>query len=169
MSKIAVCMRTVFLCGTLAGLSVAHADPRHTDGSMGHHSMASTIGLHHGEAVPVGTPGGHGRELNASWRASLTEDQKGEISFSKLRLRQKEALIEAGIALKQAEIDRVITSDDASDEQLQRAVDELVALKRERALNRYRHLVEVRQLLTPPQRVSFDLDVLSRGGDDHGR
>jgi Spy/CpxP family protein refolding chaperone len=162
-------MQAVLLCGTLAGLSVAHADPQHMDGAMGHPGVAAAMGLHHhGDAAPAKAYGGHGHEPQASWRASLTDDQKGEISFSKLRLRQKQALVEAGIALKQAEIDRLVTSDEAGDEQLQQAVDALLALQREQALNRYRHLVEVRQLLTPQQRIAFDLGILSRGEGGHG-
>ncbi len=163
MSKIAMCLRTAFLCGALAtSLSVAHADPQHPGGAMTDHydDAASPMGLRHGEAGK----GGHGHDPQTSWRASLTDDQKGEISFSQLRLRQKQTLVEAGITLKQAEIDRIITSAEAGDEELQRAVDELMTLKREQALNRYRHLAEVRQLLTPQQRVTFDLGILSRSG-----
>lgn len=166
MNKTAVCLRMALLCGALAGFSAAHADPQHMSGAMEHHGAAMSMGMRHG-AAPMhgGGAGGHGHHAQASWHASLTEDQKGEINFSKLRLRQKQALVEAGIALKKAEIDRIITSAEAGDEELQRAVDELMTLKREQALNRYRHLAEVRQLLTPQQRVSFDLGILSRGDD----
>jgi Spy/CpxP family protein refolding chaperone len=103
----------------------------------------------------------HGAMPHDSWRDSLTGDQKAEIDLARLKLSQAQGVLRAQIELKRAEIDRMITSEDADQDGLQSRVDELVALERDRLTNHYRHLMEVRQLLTPKQRVAFDLDLLS--------
>lgn len=130
-------------------------------------------GMRAGKAPMRGAPmegphgSGHGHGAMASWQATLTDDQKAEIGLSKLRLRQKQSLVEARIALKKAEIAQIVAADDSSDARLLSAVDELMTLERARTLDHYRHLMEVRQLLTPRQRLSFDLGLVS--GDGHGQ
>lgn len=104
--------------------------------------------------------------MASSWQATLSDDQRAEIGMSKLRMRQKQSLVEARIALKKAEIAQIVGGDEGSDARLQGAVDELMALEHTRTLDHYRHLMEVRQLLTPKQRLSFDLGLVS--GDAHG-
>lgn len=151
------------LCGAVAG-APALAQPPHGMGGGGH--SAHMMSGDHGMGM------GHGAERadhGSSWRASLTTEQKSEIALSHLRLRQKQAVVGARIALQEVEIATVVASDENDDARLQAAVDELVGLQKERALNRYRHLMEVRQLLTPQQRVSFDLWVLSDKDGDHHR
>jgi Spy/CpxP family protein refolding chaperone len=118
--------------------------------------------------------GGHGAGMRGEargsvplfWRATLSDDQRAEIGLSMLRLQQRQALVEARIALKKAEIAQIVASDESSDARLQSAVDDLIALERAQTLDHYRHLMEVRQLLTPKQRLSFDLGLIS--GDAHG-
>lgn len=160
MSKISMASAAILCCLALP-LAVA-AEPGHPRGEgMGGHGM-----MEGGHGAGHGMPhDGHG--LAAPWRASLTEDQKGEISWSHLRLRQNQSMLDARIALKEAEIDLIVTGEETGEEALQAAVEELTALEKEKALNHYRHMMEVRQLLTPQQRVSFDLGVLSRKGGGH--
>lgn len=149
------------LCGAVAAGAPALAQPSH--------GMCGGMGGHGGHMMSGGC-GGHGGEHKGdgdTWRASLTAEQKSEISLSHLRLRQKQALVGARIDLQEVEIATVVASDENDDARLQAAVEELAGLKKERALNRYRHLMEVRQLLTPQQRVSFDLWVLSDKDGNH--
>jgi Spy/CpxP family protein refolding chaperone len=122
---------------------------------------------------PTATPeeakvpdGYHPAIPKTGWRETLSEEQKAEIDFAHLRLRQKQALLEAQIGLKRAEIDRLIASEDGDQGSLQNKIDELAALEKERLMNRYMHIMEVRQILTPKQRVGFDLDMLSRHRED---
>lgn len=165
MKKKSIGICAAVLCCAMAGLPAAGAQP-----PMGHHGMEGAPAMGHGQGAAHASGHGHeghGHGLAASWRASLTDDQKGEISWSHLRLRQKQSLVEARIALKKAEIDRIVAGDEGGDEQLQNAVEELMALEQEKTLNHYRHMMEVRQLLTPQQRVSFDLGILARKGGGH--
>jgi Spy/CpxP family protein refolding chaperone len=97
----------------------------------------------------------------SSWMDTVTDDQRAEIDLSHLRLRQKQALLDAQIGLKRAEINRMITSEEGDQDTLQVRLDELAALEKDKLSSYYRHIMEVRQLLTPKQRVAFDLDLLS--------
>ena len=107
-------------------------------------------------------PDGHEHgAMQSGWKDSLTDDQRAEIDLSHLRLSQKQALLRAQIGLKRAEINLLIASEDADQENLRRKFDELAALEKERMTNDYLHIMEVRQLLTPRQRVAFDLSVLT--------
>lgn len=123
--------------------------------SMGGMMKAMPHGMGHGKAR-----GGH--LFGPHWRASLTDDQKAEIDWMHLRLRREQHVLKAEISLKKAELKGLVTGEDMSTEDLRAKVDELLELKREYLLNKYQHMVEMRQVLTPQQRVSFDLGVLSR-------
>ena len=143
-TKMARRAAAALLAAALAPAVPAGADPA---GAMDGPAM------NHGADAPP--PGG------ASWRDSLTGDQRTEIDLARLKLGQKQSVLQAQIGLKRAEINRLITSEDTDQDTLQGRVDELAALEREKLTNYYRHLLEVRQLLTPKQRVAFDLDILS--------
>lgn len=82
-----------------------------------------------------------------------------------LRLRQKQQVIEADISLKKAELNQLVTNENSDTDALRAKLDELLELKGEHLLNKYQHIIEMRQVLTPQQRVSFDLGILS---DRHG-
>lgn len=122
--------------------------------------------------MPMGHPTmGHGvarrgHLFGSHWRETLNDEQKAEIDWMHLRLSQEQRIIKAEMALRKAELNRLVTAEDVSTEDLRAKVDELMELKREYLLNKYQHKVEMRQVLTPQQRVSFDLDVLSPRG--HG-
>ena len=181
MKKKSLGMCAAVLCCAMIGLP-ASAQPQHPGAAAGHgghhggghHGMEGVHAMGHGHGMAHGAGHGkghghegHGHGLAAPWRASLTDAQKTEISWSHLRLQQGQSLIEARIALKRAEIDRIVAGDEGGDAELQDAVDELMELKKEKTLNHYRHMMEVRQLLTPQQRVSFDLGILSGKGGGH--
>lgn len=110
---------------------------------------------HHG---PMHKDDVAGRE----WRSALTEEQKAEIDWISLRLFQKQQLLGAQIDVKEAELNQLIVDEDVTQDQWHTKLDELLQLKREYMMNKYQRLIEVRQVLTPQQRVSFDLDILSR-------
>lgn len=154
------------VCGAVAAAPALAQPPHAMGGAMAGGHAAHMMHERHGS---MGHDADHHAGHGSSWRASLTAEQKSEIALSHLRLRQKQALVGARIELQEVEIATVVASDENDDARLQAVVEELAGLKKERALNRYRHLMEVRQLLTPQQRVSFDLWVLSGKDGDHHR
>lgn len=127
-------------------------------------------GRHGGEGgmMPMGHPMGHGMArgghlFGSHWRETLSDEQRAEIDWMHLRLRQEQQVLKAEIALRKAELNRLVTGEDVSADDLRAKVDELMGLKRDYLLNKYQHKIEMRQVLNPQQRVSFDLDVLSGG------
>lgn len=96
------------------------------------------------------------------WRDSLTDEQKAEIDWITLRLSQRQQLLEAQMEVKEAELNQLLVGDDVVQDQWHAKLDELLQLRREYLTNKYQRVTEVRQVLTPQQRVSFDLDILSR-------
>jgi Spy/CpxP family protein refolding chaperone len=101
-------------------------------------------------------------ETGHSWKAGLTDEQQAEIDWITLRVSQKQQLLDAQISVKEAELNQLIVGEDVTQEQWHAKLDELLQLKREYMLNKYQRLIEVRQVLTPQQRVAFDLEVFSR-------
>lgn len=147
------------LCGSVAGAPALAQPPHGMPGPDGHPPMMGGMHDDHGR-------GGH---HGGSWRATLTSEQKSEITMSHLRMQQRQSMAEAQIRVKEAEIAALIASDESDDAELEARTDELVALKKEVALSKYQHLREVRQLLTPQQRISFDLWVLAGKFKDYHR
>ena len=96
------------------------------------------------------------------WKSTLTEEQRAEIDWITLKAFQRQQLLRAQMDVREAELDQLIVGEDVVQDQWQAKLDELLQLKREYLANRYQRLIEVRQVLTPQQRVSFDLSVLSR-------
>lgn len=141
-----------------SGLAGAQPDTRPMMGMPGHGMTAA----HGGRAMMHGAGHGKGHLFGPHWRETLSDDQKAEIDWMHLRLRQEQYLVDAGIALKKAEINRLIVSEDVDQEKLRAKIDELLELERKRLVNRYQHMIEMRQVLTPQQRVSFDLGILAR-------
>lgn len=148
---------SMLILGTVAIVPVAGRAEMGPDG--GAHGMMKD-GMH-----------GHPRVGDAAdrgWRDSLTDEQKAEIDWITLRLSQRQQLLEAQMEVKEAELNQLLVGDDVVQEQWHAKLDELMQLKREYLMNKYQRVTEVRQVLTPQQRVSFDLDILSRRQIDGG-
>lgn len=108
---------------------------------------------------------GHGYKeyvTGRHWKDALTDEQKAEIDWVTLTLLQSQQPLGTQIAAKEAEINQLIIGEDVDQDLLSSKLDELLQLRREYLLNKYRRMIEMRQILTPQQRVSFDMDVLSR-------
>ncbi|MCC6207300.1 MAG: hypothetical protein IT488_04030 [Gammaproteobacteria bacterium] len=106
---------------------------------------------------------GHRDRTGASgWESLLSQEQKAEIDWITLRSSPRQQLLKAQMDVKEAELNQLILGEDVTQDQWYAKVDELLQLKREYLINRYQRMIEVRQVLTPQQRVVFDLDIISR-------
>lgn len=147
----------------LGSVAVAPIVGRAEPGMMGPDGGAHAM-MHGGAgAHPHGHWGRHDDNVTGrDWKASLSEEQKAEIDWITLRLAPRQQLLKAQIDVKEAELDQLIVGDDAVQDLWQAKLDELLQLKREYLANRYQRMIEVRQVLTPQQRVAYDLAILSR-------
>jgi Spy/CpxP family protein refolding chaperone len=150
---------SVLLLGSIAaipGLGRAEMGMGPGDGS--HPMMRAGAGTHpHGHMMHQ-DDGVAGRD----WKVTLTEEQKAEIDWITLRLFPRQQLLKAQMDVKEAELNQLIVGDDVVEDQWQTKLDEFLQLKREYLANKYQRMIEVRQVLTPQQRVAYDLAVLSR-------
>lgn len=153
--------RLHYICSALLLASMTtvspsgHADPAAAPGDM-HGAMPMMEDSHHHKGMMHGNRPGH------DWRALLSAEQKAEIDWITLRSSQRQQLLKAQMDVKEAELNQLILSEDVAQDQWHAKIDELLQLKRDYLINHYQRMIETRQVLTPQQRVVFDLDVFSR-------
>lgn len=146
----------LLLASMTAVPALGSADPAAAPGNM--HGMTPMMEgpHHHGKMAHGSHSGGH------DWEALLSAEQKAEIDWITLRSSQRQQLLKAQMDVKEAELNQLILGEDVMQDQWYAKIDELLQLKREYLINHYQRMIETRQVLTPQQRVVFDLDVFSR-------
>ena len=110
-----------------------------------------------------GHRGHHGKKLfGPHWKTSLSPEQAQEMDRlrveymkHKMPLKAKSEAIKLGLAA-------LATADEPNVDALNERIEDLLAVKREMMTLKYKHIAAKRRLLTPEQRVSFDMDVLER-------
>jgi Spy/CpxP family protein refolding chaperone len=148
---------SVLFLGSIAAVSgMAHAETGMGPGDGIHSMMVGGAGTgHRGQTRQDDMTG-------RDWKSTLTEEQKAEIDWITLRLMQRQQLLMAQMEVREAELNQLVAGEDIVQDQWQAKLDELLQLKREYLANQYQRMIEVRQVLTPQQRVAFDLAILSR-------
>jgi Spy/CpxP family protein refolding chaperone len=106
-----------------------------------------------------------------SWMGDLTDEQQSKIDQLRLKYKQQKYLLKAKIQQAKTELALLITTDSPNQGAIDKKIDQIVDLKREKMKLKAGHKIEVRKLLTDAQRVHFDMHVLKRatGGKCHGR
>lgn len=100
----------------------------------------------------------------AGWLASLTAEQRQKIDAMHLQLAKEIAPLKAQLRMKKTELKLLVVEDKPDMRAIDKKIDEILALKRQIMHKRYAHKVEMRALLTPEQRVSFDLGLIGKHG-----
>ena len=91
------------------------------------------------------------------WKKTLTEEQKMKADKMHLELKKAMGMLEAKVKLKEAELNSLVTKDKPDANAIHGKINEIMELKKEMMTRKYDHIVEMRSMLTPEQRVSFDL------------
>ncbi len=107
--------------------------------------------------------GGYERQcgLRHSWMEKLADGQKSQIKRLHLELRKEMSVLRAELGVKKAEL-KALTLRDAPDTQaIDRKTDEIMGIRKEIMRKRINHVIDVRKVLTPEQRVSFDSAIMS--------
>ncbi len=127
---------------------LAHGDEgRHGPGKAGH--------------APAKKQGHH---FAPHWAKTLNDAQKLQIDRMHLALARKLVVLKARAALLEKEVNALAARDDADPAAIHAKIDELMAAQGEIMRQRYDHIVEMRAVLTPEQRISYDMAVLERSG-----
>ena len=117
--------------------------------------------------------GGHGMGhlFGSQWMETLTDEQK--VQADKVHLALKKSLIvpKAKLNVKKAELNNLVIKDNPDKEAIYQKIDEILELKREIMHKKNDHKVEMRDMLTAEQQVSFDMKLLGTAGrkKGHGR
>ncbi len=118
------------------------------------HSTAMTRG--HGG---VFGHGGHGR-----WRDTLDKSQKKKIDAMHLALKREMIPLRAELSLRMAELRNMVTVKAPDKTAIRKKIREIGALRDRIMEKRYSHILEMRKVLMPDQRRSFDLEFISGTG-----
>ena len=131
-------------------------------GEMGEHGHSSK-GQHEGMSHGKGMPG------DDSWTETLTDEQRAKIGKMRLEFKKAQSLLKAQITVKKVELATLVAEDSPNQSAIDKKIDEIVELKREKMRKKYAYKVALRSMLTPEQRVSFDMKMLKKAlhGDRH--
>lgn len=143
-----------------AAAGAAVAEPGHMGGGM--HGMK---GAHGGYCDMKKDHMGMGQH----WKYTLTDEQKARADKMHLELKKSMAVLKERLGVAKAELALLVVSDKPDTAAINRKIDDILAIKKEMMRKKYSHKVEMRGILTPEQRVSFDMHVVSGSGGKDGR
>lgn len=154
---------TAILAGALAtGMTAAQANSHH-GGHQGMQGAKPQMGMMAGKGGKHGK--GHGKKhhlFGPAWKTTLTNEQKLELDKLHLAFAKSKLPVKAGLKTLKVQFAILATSDQASAEALEAKIHELIMAKREMMRLKANYIVAQRQILTPEQRISFDMDVIHK-------
>ena len=128
-------------------------------GMMGHHKPGMMMG---GKAMAGKHKKGH-MLFTPPWMKTLSDEQKLEVDRMHVQVAKVEKPLRDKMRLAQRQLNVLATADKPDMKAIERAIEKVSRLKAEIMRNRYQHIVEMRAILTPQQRLSYDMGVLDSG------
>lgn len=110
---------------------------------------------------------GKGRMHWERWRHTLSDKQRATIYKLKLEYVKKKSALKAHIKVTKVELALLVTKNNPGATEINKKIDQFIKLKKKILRNKYVHVIAVRKILTPEQRVSFDLGVMKKA--HHGK
>ncbi len=108
-------------------------------------------------------------KLEHSWKKTLTDTQRSQLERLHLALKKDMSVLRAELAVNKAELKELALRDNPDTRAIERKMDEISGIRKEMMKKRISHLIEVRKIFTPEQRVSFDSMIMSGPGEwEHG-
>jgi Spy/CpxP family protein refolding chaperone len=111
---------------------------------------------------------GPGHLFGPNWRETLTQDQKDKADRMHAQLKKDMTVLESRVKQETAELNDLVLRDRSDMKEVQEKIDKIVDLKRSIMQRRYAHIAEMREMLTPQQRLSFDMGVIRMMGEKKG-
>lgn len=138
-------LSTALIAGTLVVFSLGMVSP-----ALAEHGK----GMHHG----------------GGWKASLTDEQHTKIARLKLDYKKKKYPIKAKLKQAKIEFALLITADKPNQGAINKKIEQIAKLKKEKMRLKANHKIAVRKLLDENQRVEFDMKILRKAyhGKSHG-
>ncbi len=98
------------------------------------------------------------------WVKTLNSDQKTRVDMMHLELDRELVVLKAQEELVQKQINTLVARDHAATNAVYAKIDELMGIKKQILRSRYTHILEMRAILTPAQRISYDMETLGFSG-----
>ena len=129
--------------------------------------------MHEGRMMhDAGKMDGYGAKhgFGHSWKASLTDEQRKKVDKLRLSYKRDKYLLKAKYKQAKIEFALLITKDLPSKSAINKKIDQITKLKKEKFQLKANHKIDVRKVLSDDQRVKFDLAVLKRmAKGNHGK
>lgn len=103
------------------------------------------------------------------WKNTLANGQKAEIERIQLGFIKEINILEARLDIKRAEVRDLLLMDNPDTAAIDRKINEEMKLEKEIAHKEINHILAIRKILTPEQRISLDAEILSSGRALRGR
>jgi Spy/CpxP family protein refolding chaperone len=138
--------------------------------------MAPALAAEHGQGTGMSKHSmsgmGPGMHLGGrGWKATLSDEQRIQLARLRLDFKKKVYPLKARMQQTRIELALLISSDKPSQKSINKKIDALVRLKSEKMRLKAKHKIAVRKILTPEQRVPFDMMMLRKayyGKRHHG-
>jgi len=112
--------------------------------------------------------GEKGHLFAACWKETLSDAQKKQMDKMHLELKKSITVLKAQLNLKKAELNSLVANDAPGNKSIDKKIDEILKLEGELMRKKYEHKVEMRTILTPEQRVSFDMQLIEKSKEKKG-
>lgn len=163
--------------GTLiaTGMPAAHAEKATGYKGMhqAHHGGAQMVqpGKGQGGGKHRGHGMGHGRHhlFGDHWKKTLTPEQKVQLDRLHLAFAKKKHGLMSGIRALKVQLAVMAVADQQQPGAVEAHIDNLLTAKRQLMQTKYSYIVAQRKVLTPEQRVSFDMDVIHKADRAKGK
>ncbi|MCA9473739.1 MAG: periplasmic heavy metal sensor [Nitrospirales bacterium] len=103
------------------------------------------------------------------WTETLTDDQKAKFAKMRLELKKAKSLLKAQIKVKKIELVTLVTEDNPDQSAIDQKINEILALKKQKMQKKYAFKIAIRSMLTPEQRVQFDMSLLKKAVHGKGQ
>lgn len=151
----------ILLTGGLGLATNSLADPEDRMGYGRHHMGYGEhmgYGRHHSDEMPHHGYSRKGKE----WKKTLTDEQRKEIDKLRLAYKKEKYLLKSKTKQAKVEFALLITEDSPDQSAINKKIDQLTKLKGDKLRLKAEHKIQVRKVLTPEQRVKFDMAVLNK-------
>ena len=162
-----LCLLVIFWAGS--ALAAEGAAMHGGKGMAAHHGDGSgkpAAGEEKSRHKMAGHKGGHkgGHHFTPHWAKTLSDEQKRKVDEMHLALDRELVVLKARENLLEKELNALTARDGADRRAIHAKIEELMAVKSAILRQRYDHILEMRAVLTPEQRISYDMAVLRRSG-----
>lgn len=178
-----------------AGLPAAHAEDATRQKGM--HGAMQKHGAHHGgmqkgkhgRGHSGGQHGGHGKGhgkghggqqhrkghgggqhlFGDHWKKTLTAEQKAQLDQLHVEFAKKKHALKSAIHARKVQLAVTAIADNLQQEAIDAQINDLLAGERQLMYAKYSYIAAQRNLLTPEQRVSFDMEVVHKADERKAR